>query len=473
MNNKIFTCIFTVFILAVFISAPLSYVLSKNGIISVANVGNIIKPEKTYEGDSLYARIFNGVEEGKRVVNDVYINYVPGYVPITSFVSGLTNTLNTPVSDSLGRWGNKIMLSADSGSIPASAEADAPDTSGDDPAETEDPRKDVNFSYNASYVTSDNLHRFYRVNADGDNGDSFEFLCRVPSANRKSLKRNVTKQAKKINALAEARPDINLYLYIPVGLEDTELGKQIFPAESTADLFDTFNSSLSDKVNFSYTKINTVYDKVEKYFLTDHHWNRYGSYEGYLSIVSMMQSKYENFGEARAVVKDYDLGVPLYGSLDLAINNYDLYDNFGVLDLGLPEHDLKINRQVPYGGKTEFYELLKRYTEGSYNKKKSYNHFMNFYRIAETIEYPENNTGRNLLFIGDSFSTCVAEAIASHFDKTYVRYVDSTTPEDINYSDYINENGITDVVILEMSSRAVLNLYGDALNGIETTGGNG
>lgn len=67
MNNKIFTCIFTVFILAVFISAPLSYVLSKNGIISVANVGNIIKPEKTYEGDSLYARIFNGVEEGKRV----------------------------------------------------------------------------------------------------------------------------------------------------------------------------------------------------------------------------------------------------------------------------------------------------------------------------------------------------------------------------------------------------------------------
>ena len=125
MNNKIFTRIFTVFILAVFISAPLSYVLSKNGIISVANVGNIIKPEKTYEGDSLYARIFNGVEEGKRVVNDVYINYVPGYVPITSFVSGLTNTLNTPVSDSLGRWGNKIMLSADSCSIPASAEADA------------------------------------------------------------------------------------------------------------------------------------------------------------------------------------------------------------------------------------------------------------------------------------------------------------------------------------------------------------
>lgn len=114
MNNKIFTCIFTVFILAVFISAPLSYVLSKNGIISVANVGNIIKPEKTYEGDSLYARISTESRKESGFVNDVYINYVPGYVPITSFVSGLTNTLNNPVSDSLGRWGNKIMLSADS-----------------------------------------------------------------------------------------------------------------------------------------------------------------------------------------------------------------------------------------------------------------------------------------------------------------------------------------------------------------------
>ena len=221
MNNKIFTCIFHgIHSRCIHFRSALLRPFEKRDNKRCKCRQHNQARKKTYEGDSLYARIFNGVEEGKRVVNDVYINYVPGYVPITSFVSGLTNTLNTPVSDSLGRWGNKIMLSADSASIPASAERRThPTPRGDDPAETEDPRKDVNFSYNASYVTSDNLHRFYRVNADGDNGDSFEFLCRVPSANRKSLKRNVTKQAEKINALAEARPDINLYLYIPVGLE--------------------------------------------------------------------------------------------------------------------------------------------------------------------------------------------------------------------------------------------------------------
>lgn len=67
-----------------------------------------------------------------------------------------------------------------------------------------------------------------------------------------------------------------------------------------------------------------------------------------------MQSKYENFGEARAVVKDYDLGVPLYGSLDLAINNYDLYDNFGVLDLGLPEHDRRSTGRSPTAERRNF-----------------------------------------------------------------------------------------------------------------------
>ena len=95
---------------------------------------------------------------------------------------------------------------------------------------------------------------------------------------------------------------------------------------------------------------------------------------------------------------------------------------------------------------------------------------MEFYRIAKTIEYPENDTGRNLLLIGDSFSTCVAELLASHFDKTYVRYVDSTNPERINYSDYIDKKGITDVLILETSTRIVLNVYRDSLNYIDVGG---
>ena len=58
MNDKIFTRIFTVFILAVFISAPLSYVLSKNRIISVANVGNIIKPKRRMKATA-YTPVFS------------------------------------------------------------------------------------------------------------------------------------------------------------------------------------------------------------------------------------------------------------------------------------------------------------------------------------------------------------------------------------------------------------------------------
>lgn len=476
MKNKLFIAIFTVFILAVFLSAPLSYVLSKNGIISVANVGNIIKPDKTYEGDSTYAKVFTSIEEGKRVVNDIYINYIPGYVPITSSVTSAMSKINTPVTDMFGRWGESILLKKTETDDGPQITDDETGTDTTDPTdttpETVNPETLVDFRYSSSLLKSDDQHRFYRVNAEGDNGDKFEFLCRVPSPSRKRLERSMKAQYELINSMADARTDVNLYVYIPTCLEDTALGEKILPTESTKELFDTFVSSMSENVNIDYLKIDTVYDKVNKYFLTDHHWNRYGSYEGYLSIIDMMKKNHTDFGEAREIVKDWNFGIPLYGSLDLAVNNYSLSDEFGVLDLGLPDHTLKINRKVPYGGKKEFNSLLETYSAGKQNKSKSYNHFMNFYRIAEEIVYPENNTGRNLLFIGDSFSSCVAEALASHFDKTIVRYVDSTEPPEINYSDYIDENKITDVVILETSSRVVLNLYKDALNNI-TVGGNG
>lgn len=469
MRNKVFAVVFSVFILAVFVASPVSYILSKNGVITVDNVGNIIEPEKTYSADFPAASVFNGIEEGKRTINDIYINYVPGYVPMTTFTTGLMTSLNAGITDSLGVWGNDLIresLKKDDVAVGADTSVD---TDSDDTSIVEEP--EVQYTYSSSLLTSDSNHRFYKVTAKGSDGSEKEFLCRVPSGNSRQLKSFSNTQISKINSMADARPDINFYVYIPTCLEDTALGLEILPSETTKDIFDNFVTSMSENVNLDYMEINSLDDKLNKYFLTDHHWNRYGSYEGYCDIVSMMQKNYSDFGEAAAIVEDCSFDIPLYGSLSLAVNNYRLSDPFGVLDLGLPEHNLTVNRQVPYGGKTEFNTLLEKYKAGNYNSSRSYNHFMEFYRIAKTIEYPENSTGRNLLLIGDSFSSCIAEAIASHFDKTYVRYVDSTTPEKINYSEYIDENNITDVLILETSTRVVLNVYRDSLNNI-TVGGN-
>lgn len=110
---------------------------------------------------------------------------------------------------------------------------------------------------------------------------------------------------------------------------------------------------------------------------------------------------------------------------------------------------------------------LEEYLTGKNHTESGYSHYIQFYRIPEYIEYPENKTGRNLLFIGDSYSPPVIEALASYFDKTFVRYIDSNTPPVLNYNKYVEENGITDVIVLEMSTRLVFNYYGDSIERIQ------
>ena len=80
---------------------------------------------------------------------------------------------------------------------------------------------------------------------------------------------------------------------------------------------------------------------------------------------------------------------------------------------------------------------------------------------------PQNNTGRNLLIIGDSYSLPLLEVVASHFDKTYIRYVDDNKNlTDVQYEDLIDQYGITDVLYLEMSDRIIYDYYSDALKGL-------
>ena len=483
MKNKIFTGVICVFLLAVFIASPITYILSKNGTISVANVGNIIEVEKTYEDSFPGASFFNGIEEGKRTVNDIYINYVPGYVPITTFATDFNTKVNAGITDMLGEWGDQIVRDQlkknddppktpdDTKSPDDSAATTDTDTNTDDTAAvTEVAGGDVEYTYKVSYLSEDGVHRFYRIKATGSDGSEYDFYNRVPVNNPKTMLNRSKQQIKKINSMYESCPDVNLYVFIPTTVEDTDLGLEIFPAESTKEIFDNFLASLNENIGVDYIKIDSLEDRVGKYFISDHHWNRYGSYEGYCSIVSMMQKNYPDFGEAHPIVEDLDFDIPLHGSIALAVNSYEINDKFGVINMELPKHTLRINDEVPYGGSRPFESLLKNYKEGKYNKDKSYNHFIEFYRIASKIVYPDNNTGRNLLLIGDSFSPCITEAIASHFDTTVVRYVDSTKPENINYASWCHENNITDVLILETSTRVVLNQYNDALTRISTGG---
>ncbi len=110
LRNRIFVCIFCGIILLIMLGAPLKLILTNAGVVTTANVGNVIEVEKYYEEGSFGASLFNWIEERKRDINDIYINYIPFYVGITTAANEFTFKLNQPVTTFLMNRGNEIFL---------------------------------------------------------------------------------------------------------------------------------------------------------------------------------------------------------------------------------------------------------------------------------------------------------------------------------------------------------------------------
>ena len=108
LRNKIFVVIFCGILLLIMIGAPLKLILTNAGIVTTANVGNVIEVEKYYEEGSFGASLFNWIEERKRDINDIYTNYIPFYVGITTAANDITFKVNEPVTTYLINRGNEL-----------------------------------------------------------------------------------------------------------------------------------------------------------------------------------------------------------------------------------------------------------------------------------------------------------------------------------------------------------------------------
>ncbi len=441
MRNKLFVSVFGIFLVAVMLAAPIKRVLCAAGVIVNENVGNIIEVEKEYDKNAFGASVLNGVESVKRELTDIYTNYIPFYVDITSFAGKFTQTVNNPISSLLLDWGNK------------------------DAVMEEVPKFEAVMS--ATYLKNNKKHRYYQIDAQTEiNGETESFYIRVPLTNARALKSKSEKMAAAFNKFAQESPEVNWYIYASTSFEDTALCDAVLPNESKRELFNSFFEKLSPAYKRGWVQVDSVEDKLNKYFKTDHHWNAYGYTEAYRSLVEMFKENYSDITVREPKIVTFP-SVQYRGSNSTAIGRFDLYDEFAVATYDLPEHNCVIEDGVSYNSKISIETNMEAYLAGNHNTGRSYSHYMAFQPILKEVAYPENNTGRNLLLIGDSYSPPLMEPLASYFDKTYIRYID-TNPDlpDIDLDEYIKEYNITDVVFVEMDCRIVYDYYGDALNGL-------
>ena len=147
-------------------------------------------------------------------------------------------------------------------------------------------------------------------------------------------------------------------------------------------------------------------------------------------------------------------GAELRGSHVWGHGYTEIYDDFRDWDVDLPEHTMFSN----INGKGRTSSQRDKYEAGKFSKDTFADHYATYYPRPANVEYPGNTTGRNLLVFADSYSWSTGELIASNFDHTYMTL---WTHGRFDYNKFIEENNITDVMIMQVADRLLYNIQND------------
>jgi len=263
--------------------------------------------------------------------------------------------------------------------------------------------------------------------------------------------KNMLVEQAHINRIAAANKNVNFFVYLATRMQDTAYYTEIVPTEpSTYDIFLDFINGLSgDVAGVGWLDISTFEKRMELCFKTDHHWNALGAYQAYTDVITMINKTVPEIGEPLPLKGLIEFpNVESRGSGAARTGTPVYYDNFAVMDIDLPaQHPTERVRSK-----------LNEYKNGRWDidrlgKNDYTGHYENFYDTPGIITYPENNTGRRLLILGDSYIYWVSWLIGANFDKTFVHY--TLWEQDLDYNKFISDNDITDVLLLQYSARTL------------------
>lgn len=220
------------------------------------------------------------------------------------------------------------------------------------------------------------------------------------------------------NAIAKSNPDIKIYIYQATNARDTIWFDSANYIEGAVP---AYNKQLFEAIDDSITFKNMQYGNWYQYRLqnyrTDHHWNVFGAYHGYIDIIDMLKKDFSEIKNAKTPKSYYCSNVQFHGSL--ADNNPENYDTICEFEYNLPEYTITLN-----GNEVEEYGNRSTYKSTVEDTDPSINHYREFFGkdSAEVIYQSGNKTGLNALIISDSYSNAIKPVLSSHFDTTV--YID-------------------------------------------------
>ncbi|MBQ4353360.1 MAG: hypothetical protein IJC71_00560 [Clostridia bacterium] len=426
------------------IASPIIQLLGSYGVIeNHLATKNLFVTETYVDEDAPLAAVRNAVEDVKTGLKNIYANCIPFYSVIVNSVQSadlaLLNLSDTFITEKL--------LSYDTIEEPSSEETtDSLDaSSGEDSAaqETEPVPEKPKVRYTASRLVSGRPNIF-KI-------EPLKVLERVEGASAKELEILLERQLDYLDRLYNLYPDLNYYVYMGTRLQETEIyDDMIKMPKSTRPYLETFIEKLNPAYKFDYLRIDTPEDRVNKQFRTDHHWNAYGALEGYKQIMAMIYEDSPEVGEAI----DYNIvkveGAKWFGSMTSGLTDEAYKDDFHIFDLSDMPGNSSDARKLR--------RLYEAYTTRSFDERASTDYYGAYFGNQEQFHF-ESGSGRNLLILGDSYSWAVNALIAAHFDHTYCfnkPWMTNGVKHD--YKGTVENNNITDVVIILYSSRLLFGL---------------
>ena len=441
LYNRIFLVLCIVIVLCGMLISPIQRALVKAGVIEYDDRANYIEPE-VHEG--ALAPLLNLISYGQAEINDTYTNYIPLYNMMVDGTANLKYKLNRPINTLLSNW-----ASGSNTTIP-----DLPT----------DPLPDGEVvllpkTLTANYVKTEGRYTFFTYDIRYSDGTKVHFLDKIITTTGSKATAAAMQGAENINRLKAGLPDVNFYVYVCPRIAEADFRDSCMGAYKGGKklYMNTFINYLDDAIGCDVFEVGSIEEKLEKLYLTDHHWNAAGLYEAYQAMISMMGKNFTDISSAREPVSYHRMEDHLYYGTyarDMAYFDWcdenDTHDVFDFYDFGLPEHTQE--------GGLSFASAKDAFLSNDFRPSKSTDFYTTFYKAAEKYVYPENDTGHNLLIIGDSFAVSVSELLASHYDTTYYR--------DIRYlgggfdlKAFVAENGITDILFLQNTYQFV---YGES-----------
>lgn len=255
-----------------------------------------------------------------------------------------------------------------------------------------------------------------------------------------TMKPDLDKKIENIEAKVKEDPDINFYVYYIE--KDTDIN---FETNEKVGAYEYLSEKFKENnIPIAGLEINSFKDFEEKFYKTDHHWNCYGSYQGYSEVIKLLNTEEELIKpEKEMVLEKYKLS----GSKAAAIGATGIFtEEFPVYQFQYPKMDIHID-----GEEAEDYGEQQKYIDGE-GEQEGFSYAAFYGGDNAEIIFDTHNTERdNLLVIGESYDNAILKLLASHFNKTYsidLRNYERTFGSKFQFSEYVKDNQIDKVLLI-------------------------